>query len=404
MTRLPAVLAVAGLISLSACGQKAEEKKPAGPPPAQITVTQAQAMPLEVVERTLGSLEALIDPKIAAEVPGRVTRLAVRSGQSVKKGQLLAEIDSTDAAGAERSDRAEIARLDSLLAQQERVVTRQNELVAKNFISRNAADDAVAQRDALKNQLASARARASVSGHALSRTRITSPVDGTIEVQIAAVGDYLKVGDPLVRLVSNARLRANLPFPESVAQRLERGQLVKLNSPLQPNRTVEGRIEDIRPTLLETSRAVEAIVRIDNTAASEELRGGGSVDAVVVIGRKEQAVMVPEQSVVLRPAGKVVYAVTGGKAQQRVVETGSKQAGMVEILKGVQAGETVALDGAGFLSDGAAVAVQERASTTANAAASAKPAAKVADKGTDSAAQPAAPAANGAMAATAAGK
>jgi len=70
--------------------------------------------------------------------------------------------------------------------------------------------------------------------------------------------------------------------------------------------------------------------------------------------------MVPEQSVVLRPAGKVVYAIVEGKAQQRIVEAGTKQAGMVEIIKGVQAGETVALDGAGFLSNGANVAVQER--------------------------------------------
>lgn len=373
MRALPAALAVAGLVILSACGQKAEEKKPAGPPPAQITVTRAQVMPLEIVERTLGSLEALIDPKIAAEVPGRVTKLDVHSGQAVKKGQLLAEIDATDAAGADRADRAEISRLEALLVQQERVVARQNELVARNFISRNAADDATAQRDALASQLASARARASVSGHALHRTRITSPVDGTIEVQIAAIGDYLKVGDPLVRLVSNSRLRANLPFPESIAQRLARGQTVKLSSPLRPGQVIEGRIEDIRPTLLETSRAVEVIARIENTGDGDELRGGGSVDAAVVIGRKEQAVMVPEQSVVLRPTGKVVYAIVEGKAQQRIVDTGSKQAGMVEILKGLQAGETVALDGAGFLTDGAAVIIQERS------AGAPKPVGKAAD-------------------------
>ena len=73
-----------------------------------------------------------------------------------------------------------------------------------------------------------------MSAHGLSRTRITSPVDGVIEVQIAAIGDYLKVGDPLVRLVSNSRLRANLPFPESAAGRLKRGLTVRLSSPLAP--------------------------------------------------------------------------------------------------------------------------------------------------------------------------
>jgi len=70
--------------------------------------------------------------------------------------------------------------------------------------------------------------------------------------------------------------------------------------------------------------------------------------------------MVPEQSVVLRPAGKVVYAVVDGKAEQRLVQTGGKQAGLVEIVSGLKAGEVVALDGAGFLTNGAAVNVQDR--------------------------------------------
>ncbi|HEX5801379.1 MAG TPA: efflux RND transporter periplasmic adaptor subunit [Azospira sp.] len=370
--RLGVVAGAAALaLALAACGDKPAEKK-SGPPPTLITVTQAQAMPLEIVERTLGSLEAVIDPKVAAEVPGRVVRLAVRAGQKVSKGQLLAELDTVDAASQERVDRAEIARLESLLAQQERVVARQNELVSRNFISRNAVDDATAQRDALKSQLASARARAGISGHALQRTRITSPVDGTIEVQIASVGDYLKVGDPLVRMVSNTRLRANLPFPEAVAQRLKPGQTVRLVSPLRPDRVIEASIHDIRPTLIETSRAVEVIARFDNPgslADGGELRGGSSVDATVVIGRKENAVMVPEQSVVLRPAGKVVYAIENDKARQRLVVTGAKQAGLIEIVDGIAAGETVALDGAGFLTDGGTVSVHRR---DAAAAATAK--------------------------------
>ena len=149
--------ALAGLLLLSACGQKAEDRKPAGPPPAQITVVLAKAVPLEVIERTLGSLEAINDPKISAEVAGRVTKIAVRAGEAVKKGQVLAELDPADAALQARTDQSEIARLEALLAQQERLVVRQNELVQKSFISKNALDDATAQRDALRAQLDAAR-------------------------------------------------------------------------------------------------------------------------------------------------------------------------------------------------------------------------------------------------------
>jgi hypothetical protein len=88
-----------------------------------------------------------------------------------------------------------------------------------------------------------------------------------------------------------------------------------------------------------------------------KFRGGGTVNAEVVTGRRANAVMVPEQSVVLRPAGKVVYLVQGNRAAQRVVETGVKQDGWIEIVAGLAGGETVAADGAGFLTDGTAVAV-----------------------------------------------
>ncbi|MFZ2910555.1 MAG: biotin/lipoyl-binding protein, partial [Candidatus Desulfobacillus denitrificans] len=146
-----AILAAA--LVLAAC-QKTEEKKPSGPPPTLVTVTQAKAGAMEITEETLGSLEAVIDPKIGAEVAGKVIRVLAGAGQAVRKGELLAVIDDTDFALQNRADEAERKRTEALLAQQERVVERQQQLVQKGFISKNAADDARAQRDALREQLA----------------------------------------------------------------------------------------------------------------------------------------------------------------------------------------------------------------------------------------------------------
>lgn len=352
MRHLAALLIAATL--LVACGDKPVDKK--GAPATLITTTQAKAAPLEITERTLGSLEAVMDPKIAAEVAGRVIAVNARAGQAVKKGEVLARLDATDAGNQASADTAEVARLEALLAQQERLVTRQNELVQKNFISRNALDDVTAQRDALKSQLAAARARSALSRDGVGKTRVVAPFDGVIETQVASAGDYVKVGDPLFRMISNARLRANLPFPESAAARLKAGMAVRISSPLFPGTAIAGVIEDIRPTVLDGSRAVEAIARLDNPGP---LKGGGSVDAVVITGHKETAVLVPEQSVVLRPAGKVVYIVADGKAKQQVVEIGNKQGGAIEIVKGLAGGEIIALDGAGFLTNDAAVTVKQ---------------------------------------------
>lgn len=354
----------------AACGEKPPEKK--GAPPTLITTTQAQAVTLETTERTLGSLEAVLDPKVAAEVAGQVVQVAARGGQAVKKGQLLARIDPDDVRRQAQADSAEAARITALLEQQDRVVTRQQELVSRNFISRNALEDAIAQRDALKNQAAAARSRGEISRNAAQKTTVVAPFDGNVEVQIVSVGDYVKVGDPMFRLISNRRLRANLPFPESISPRIRIGMPVRLTSPLAPETVIHGEVDDIRPTTLEGSRSVEVIARIDNPGP---LKGGGSVDAQVITGSRPGAIMVPEQSVVLRPAGKVVYAIANNVAQQLVIEVGAKQGSNLEIIKGLKGGETLALDGAGFLTQGANVVVKGTAAP-ANPDAGKAPAAK----------------------------
>ena len=344
-------------LGLAGCGNKPEPApdKPSGPPPTLITATTARSAALDITEDTLGTLEALIDPSIGAEVAGRVTRVTAHSGDKVRRGQLLAELDASDFTIQTRVDGAEIARLEALVAQAERFAERQQDLVAKGFISRNGAEDSLAQRDALRAQLANARARATGTRNNLGRTRVAAPTDGIIETQIVSPGDYVKVGDPLFRLISNRILRAHLPYPESAAGRIRAGQPVRLSLPHLPGKVIEGTVEDVKPTINDSSRALDVLVRVSNDGS---LLSGGTVNAAIVTGHKSTAVMVPEQSVVLRPAGKVVYVIAGGKAVQRVVEVGARRDGQVEIVRGLSDRETVAEDGAGFLSDGTAVKVK----------------------------------------------
>jgi RND family efflux transporter MFP subunit len=355
------ILPVCAVLLLAACDRKPEEKK-SGPPPTLITVTQVRSGAFEVTEDTLGTVEAVNDPKIGAEVAGKVARVLAFAGKAVKQGETLAVIDAADLALASQSEQAEVKRLEALLTQQDKLVERQQSLVAKGFFSQNAADDARAQRVAIAEQLASAQARASIGKRSVGKTTIAAPFDGVIESQMIAAGDYVKLGDPMFQLVSNKRLRAHLPFPESAAPRLSRGQAVRLTSPQMPGKVFEARITDIRPAVSESSRALDVIVELESGGT---LKSGGTVNASVQISAKDAALVVPEQSVVLRPAGKVVYAVVDedGKkvARQRIVQAGAKKGGVIEILSGLKEGETVAQDGAGFLTNGAAVTVKEAA-------------------------------------------
>ena len=357
------IAAAAGAYFYATDGRAArkESAKPAAKGGAQaVLITSAQVTPrtLELYEEVLGTIENVIDPTIGAEVAGRVTRVTGFTGKKVRKGELIAEIDAADFHIQQRADQAEIGRLTSLLEQQERVVERQEKMVSQGFISKNAVDDAIAQRNALRQSLAAARARSDATGRSMTKSRVLAPIDGEIETQIVAIGDYVKLGDPLFRMVGVQQLRVHLLLPEAAATRIKPGLKVILSPPAAPEQVLEARIDEIKPTLGVNNRALDAIVKISGVGTV--FRGGGTVNARIVTSSHDGALMVPEQSVVLRPAGKVVYSIEGNVARQRVVETGVRQDGWQQILKGLSAGETIAADGAGFLTDGAAVTVRSK--------------------------------------------
>lgn len=352
-------LAMAAALGLAGCDRSANsaksgEPKRAGPPPTLITVAKAERRTLEVTEDAVGTLENVIDPRVGAEVAGKVVRVLATQGQSVKQGQLLAEIDPVEFQIQGRTDEAEVARITSLLGQQDRLLERQQKLVQQGFISQNALDDALAQRNALREQLVAARSRGESTKNSLRKTRVIAPINGRVQDQIVAEGDFVKVGDPLFQLIGTQSLVAHLPFPENALARIKVGMPVRISSPLAPDHVVNAKVDDIRPAVTASSRSLDVIVKFNT---DERLRGGGTVNAAIVTAQKPDVLMVPEQSVVLRPAGKVVYVVAEGKVEQRVVEAGIRKDGLVEILKGLDGGETIALDGAGFLTNGAPVAL-----------------------------------------------
>lgn len=351
------VLILVAALTFAACAKKQDEKTGAPSPQATlISATTAETRKLEILEETVGTVEGLMDPTVAAEVPGRVLKMLASVGTTVKKGELVAVIDSTDFALQQREAQAEIGRIEALLANQGKIVERNQRLVQKNFISQNALDDVATQQDALRSQLEGARARLASILHNGAKTRMYAPIDGRVEKQIVSPGDFVKVGDPVIQIIGSQKLRAHLPFPESVAAKIRPGLPVRLSTPTAPDKVLETTIREVKPLIGSGNRAVDIIADIVDQPGWQ---GGASVNAQVVLGEHAQAVVVPEASVVLRPAGEVVYLIKNDVALQRIVNTGLRQQGLVEITKGLDAGVTVALDGAGFLTDKAPVKLQQ---------------------------------------------
>lgn len=329
--------------------KKNSEKQ--GPKPTLVTATQVQNKSVEITEEAIGSIEGLIDPTIAAEVAARVVKVHVSPGQTVKKGELIATLDATDFALQRSEALAEVARIDALLENQAKTVARSQALVDKKFISQNAVDNDMAQQNVLKEQLKGAKARINTINYGSSKTKVFAPASGVVEKKIVDTGEYVKVGDPIVQIISNKRLRAHIPFPERISAQLKPGLKIRLSTPTS-SKTVETVIRELKLMITESNRTVDVIADITDES---DWQPGASVTGTVILGEQESTMMVPEQSVVLRPAGEVVYVIKTGKAHQNIVKTGLRQNGLVEIVSGLNVNDTIVMDGAGFLTDQAPV-------------------------------------------------
>ncbi len=179
-----------------------------------------------------------------------------------------------------------------------------------------------------------------------------------LSVVESAVGAETAVGLALAydpTRLTKGTVYVRLPFPEHVAERLRIGQRVTLSSFLEPERRVHGRIVEIRPALNITTLTREVIVAVH----APGWRPSGSIHGEVVLGVRRNTLVVPEQAVVLRPSGTVVYVVEDGVVRERAVKTGMVREGVIEIVAGLEPGDTVVVDGAALLSDNARIKVRE---------------------------------------------
>jgi len=248
---------------------------------------------------------------------------------------------------------AEVRRLQSEQQAQQNLVARYRSMIDKHYISPTLLEQAEAQLDVLQQREQAAQATLIQARNNLQRTRITAPVAGHIEQRMVAAGDYIGLGKPLFKVAAAQRLTVSIPLPETRAAHIQKGQTVRLRLP-SGGQIVTATITDLTP-MVGSSNAFE--VRVDLEDNPGQWRPGGSVSAEIVTATHSGAVVVPEECIVLRPSGTVVYRIEDGKAQAVSVITGVHLQGFVEVSSGLDAGVVVAADGAGYLSDGAVVAV-----------------------------------------------
>lgn len=347
---------ISGALLLAACSSEVPETAlPATP----VTAVSVKSQLVEEIATTIGRLEAQTAPRIAAQTAGRVVDVLVEAGDPVKAGEVLARLDGDAQRAALQAARGEVVQLEALATNQAKRVERLEQLVQDQLISEDQFEDAKAQSKALSSQLDSARARLTQAQLNLQHTEILSPIAGEVQARHVSVGDFVGLGQVAFEVVASEALQAVFPVPQQLGSVVSAGQMVRLY-PLGDKQPISMLpVAEVRPAVGARSRAVEVVVNVTNPGV---WRAGASIVGEIILTAR-QGVVVPPTSVVRRPAGDVVYVIntTEATVEERVLQLGVRHADWVEVRSGLGGDELIVLDGAGFLTNGARVAIASKA-------------------------------------------
>jgi len=310
---------------------------------------------------TVGQVESLQSPVVASEITAKVLEVLVKIGDSVTPETVLARLDTAAYDLQLAETQAEVRRLDAMLSLQDRQVKRYKALLKRKGIDRATYDKAVSEKESVASQRDFALSKVSRAQLQLKQADILSPIEGVVDERMISVGSYVVPGKPLFRVVGVSELRVRLPFSERLSSNIQKGQTVYLSSVASSGSPIKAKIDYLRPQIEASSRAIEVFATFENEQA---WLLGASVKAALVLNQQPNALMVPVQSVVDRPAGQVVYVVQFDEntknptIEERPVTVGLVGDDGVQIVSGLKLGETIAVDGARFLSAGADVEIQ----------------------------------------------
>ncbi len=229
-------------------------------------------------------------------------------------------------------------------------------------------DDAAANLKVAEADLALSRAR-------LAKTRIVAPWAGALGPRRVSPGAFLRPGDPITELAAIAVIKVEFAAPERYVGQLKRGAEVTVSTPAYPDYELTGHIDVVDPVLDPVLRNAELIARVKNPEG--RLRPGMSANVSAVLSRRDSALTIPNEAVFAEGDKNFVFAIKPDSTVTRVaLALGTRLAGSVEVLEGLEPGMQVVRAGHQKLFEGAKVMpilARRRQSPAAGGAAGAPP-------------------------------
>lgn len=315
-------------------------------PPISVSASAATAQDWQYRLPAIGTLTAAQGVEVSSEVNGTISQLNFESGQALKKGQLIVQLDDA----VERASLA-TAQAELKLAQLE--FTRGQNLVKRQTISRS-------EFDALQARLEQAKANVAQLQATLAKKAILAPFDGQVGIRKVDLGQFLSPGTSIATLQDLSVLYVDFFLPEQDFPKLSLGQTLHAQVPAYPDKDFIGHVVAINPKVEDSTRNLEVRAAIDNP--SGQLLPGMFARLNLLLAQQGQVVVVPETAITYSLYGDSVYVVSknADNPEQLTVErlyvtVGERRDGVAVIEKGLQGGETVVTAGQLKLDNGSHV-------------------------------------------------
>jgi len=340
------ILAFIMMLILPGCN-KEEKSVAAGNAPAKVVPVEThQIIAQNLIEEFSlpGSLEAWKDLMLAAEIAGPIESVGAEEGDRVIANQALVKIDTLTLQINYQSAR-------SVFDLRQKNERRFKQLIDEKLVSTQDYENASSALDIAAASLRSAE-------FMLSKGTLNSPINGLLEERFVDPGEYVGLGDPLVRVVQIDRLKINVDVPEKDIQYLKKGAIVKIDSSRISDRSLQGTIIHIGYVADPVTRTYRVRIEIDNSNMA--LRPGMIVRTRFVRRKLDQVLVVPLYAVVDRDEQKFLFIRNGEQVRQQRVLLGTTLKGEVVVREGLAAGDEVVIKGQQLLLDGMLISSGEK--------------------------------------------
>ena len=348
-----AVIALLGFVKFRQIQTAMAQGASFQPPPEAVTTVVAQTDHWPTTLSAIGTIAAVQGVTVSADLPGTVARVAFESGRAVRKGDVLAELDT----------RQEQAQLAAIEAQQELARLNYNRLkglLADRVISQAEFDRAAADQKETDAHLGEVHAT-------IERKTIRAPFDGVLGIRQVNLGQYLAAGEAVVPLQSLNPIYVNFGVPQQDIGQIRVGHRVQITARDVAAADFSGRVTAFDSIVDQATRNVQVQATLANTTG--QLRPGMFVQTELMLGASTSVIALPASAISYAPFGDSVFVVTDLKGptgvsyrgvRQQFVKLGGGRGDQVAIVSGVTAGAEVVTSGVFKLRNGAAVVVNNK--------------------------------------------